>query len=99
MLRSGVRLLITALVLFAAAIAIRFIALLRYPEYIGPAHLVSSILLGLTVIPIILLAVSSRFTVTADVSPGIMRTYKIVGITIAATVTFLGSYYGYPPLS
>jgi hypothetical protein len=99
MLKPWVRLLLTALALFAAAIAIRFIALLRYPEYIGPAHLVSSILLGLTVIPIILLLLSSRFTVTADVSPGIMRTYKIVVVTIAATVTFLGSYYGYPPLS
>lgn len=98
MLRPGVRLLLAALALFAAATAIRFTALIWYPGYIGPAHLVSSILSGLSVVPIILLALSSRLINAADVSPGIMRTYRIVVAVIAATTMFLLSYCGHPPL-
>lgn len=96
MLKPGVKLLLVTLALFTAATAIRFTALIWYPDYMVPAHLVSSILLGLSVIPIILLVISSRLIATADVSPGIMRTYKIICIAIAVTMTFLGSYIWTP---
>ncbi len=101
MLRSLKR-FFSFLALFIAATIIRFGALIWYPEYIGPAHLLSSILLGLAVIPLILLVMSSRFitakSTTANLSPRATRLLVIMVSALFAVMMFLGTYYGYPPL-
>lgn len=100
MLRS-LKLFFTFLVLFIAATVIRFGALIWYPEYIDPAHLLSSILNGLAVIPLILLVTSSRFVTAkfaaANLSPRATRLLAIMVSALFAVMTFLGTYYGRPP--
>jgi hypothetical protein len=101
MLRPRPRLFLTFLVLFVAATAVRYTALIWYPGYIGPAHLVSSILLGLAAVPVILLPLSSR-SITArfaaiNAGPGVVRLYKTMAIIIVTVTMFLISYYGHPP--
>jgi hypothetical protein len=101
MLRS-LKLFFTFLVLFIAATVIRFSALIWYPGYIGPAHLISSILLGLAAIPIVLLVLLSRSVAAkfaaANLSPRATRSYVIIISALLAVMTFLGTYYGRPPL-
>ena len=101
MLRSRRRLFLTFLLLFVAATAVRFTALIWYPGYIGPAHLLSSILLGLAAVPVILLVLATR-SITARIAafsagPGVVRLYRTMAIVIAAVSMFLISYYGHPP--
>ncbi|GLI45307.1 hypothetical protein KH990_04270 [Methanoculleus bourgensis] len=101
MLRSRIRLFLTAVMLFVAATAVRYTALIWYPGYIGPAHLLSSILLGLAAVPVILLALSTRSVTArfaaANAGPGVVRLYRTMTIVIAAVSMFLISYYGHPP--
>jgi hypothetical protein len=100
MLRS-LKLFFSFLALFIVATIIRFGALIWYPEYIDPAHLFSSILLGLAVIPIILIVLFSRsFTAkfaAANLSPRATRSIVILFSALFAVMTFLGTYYGRPP--
>lgn len=101
MLRS-LKLFFSFLALFIVATVIRFGALIRYPEYIDPAHLLSSILVGLAVIPLILLVMLSRhFTArfaAAGLSPHATRLLAIVVSALFAVMGFLRNYYGHPPL-
>ena len=100
MLRS-LKLFVSFLALFIVATVIRFGALIWYPEYIDPAHLLSSILLGLAVIPIVLIVLLSRsFTAkftAANLSPRATRLLAIMASALFAVMTFLGIYYGNPP--
>jgi len=100
MLRS-LKLFFSFLALFIVATIIRFGALIWYPEYIDPAHLLSSILLGLAVIPIVLIVLLSRsFTAkfaAANLSPRATRLIVILISALVAVMTFLGTYYGRPP--
>jgi len=101
MLRS-LKLFVTFVALFIAATIIRFGALIWYPGYIDPAHLLSSIVLGLAVIPIVLLVMLSRFVTVkfaaANLSPRTTHLYVIITSALLAVMTFLGAYYGHPPL-
>jgi len=102
MLRS-LKLFFSFLALFIVSTIIRFGALIWYPEYIDPAHLLSSILLGLAVIPIVLIVLLSRsFTAkfaAANLSPRATRLIVILILisALVAVMTFLGTYYGRPP--
>lgn len=101
MLRPRPRLFLTFLVLFVAATAVRYTALIWYPGYIGPAHLLSSVLLGLAAVPVILLVLATRSS-TARIAAfsagsGVVRSTKIMAIVIAAVSMVLVSYYGHPP--
>ena len=101
MLRSF-KLFFTFLTLFIAATILRFGALIRYPEYIDPAHLLSSILLGLAVIALVLLVMLSRFVTAkfaaAGLSPRTIRLYVIITSALLAVMTFLETYYERPAL-
>ena len=101
MLRS-LKLFFTFLVLFFFFTFIRFGALIWYRGYIDPAHLLSSILLGLAVIPLILLVTLSRYTTAkfaaANLSPRATRLFAIMVSALFAVMGFLWNYYGHPPL-
>lgn len=101
MLRS-LKLFVSFLALFIVATVIRFGALIWYPEYIDPAHLLSSILVGLAVIPLILLIMLSRYVTAkfaaANLSPRATRLFAIMVSALFAVMGFLWNYYGHPPL-
>ncbi|MCK8518420.1 hypothetical protein [Methanoculleus sp. 7T] len=97
-MKRKIGLLLIFLVLFIVATAIRYTALLWYPEYVGPAHLASSILAGLASVPVVLLVLSSQFfiKVAANASPSAVRLYGTTVTVLAAVGGFLMTYYGHP---